>query len=565
MSFAEGNWERFAPVQLRKKELPTYKVNGVFWNVFELLAVHPTYNGKLKNVWNRSEPPQLVFKKLPDMQRKRLTELANDVFKMKYDAAKFEHGRTNKKKSELLENVTSPAFDSDVIGATQQVEANSNSNVSAAADDVLQHIRKINVVFDKEVNGVEEVAENELQECFTLQAIIATEALASAAASPCSSARKVMSLGAAVDLNELETQSATRRLMFNAAPPSPTAVLESEDLDAVVTLIPPEQNLNRVQFSCSRFRSVEPGVRVDDGKADLDDEFGFRITFREIFRDWVIDEDIPRATAMRFIRTLKDELPYLGNISEDIYDMPKTWPGLTKLYSAKLNQEAPVITVKDGNNKVVREYINLGFAKQISTRKIDVVDATYDGEDRKLKPKCPHFYVEAWTDGVALKNTGNLNALWPVSCTIIAVGEHYEAPHRYVPQWAARPFDVAHYLGEIKPQKASDVIGDLVEELYSLDPRLPENAERINECGFSVTLLKFQGDLPAQAMVKCVRGHTSAEPCFKCRVVGKCVPNTSYGTMIFQIHNLLPRYDEFFLAYTNHQDTVSSKRDYYRG
>lgn len=292
-------------------------------------------------------------------------------------------------------------------------------------------------------------------------------------------------------------------------------------------------------------------------EADItEDPLGFirtKLKFSEVFMDWVISEDIPREVAMRFIRTLKQE-----HAEYDLPRMPLCWESLTKLTTAKLRRIAPIMEVVNSKGEVVTdaEYFYLGVRNQIRTRLWRLLAATFpDGS----YPRRPHFFVELWTDGVPLNRSGNANELWPVSCSIIAVGENWTSTHRYVPPSESQPFTVAMYLAPTKPEDGEMILSDVVREILSLDPRDPGNARFIDEdAGFSVTLRSFAGDLPAIATVKSVYGHTSGRPCFKCRVKGHIITGVGEGIQIFEIMNFDLREDKHFLQYDEHVIRVSS-------
>jgi hypothetical protein len=118
------------------------------------------------------------------------------------------------------------------------------------------------------------------------------------------------------------------------------------------------------------------------------------------------------------------------------------------------------------------------------------------------------------------------------------------------------------HLAEGKPENATVLLGDVVNELLKLDPREKENADNIKRAGFSVSLYQFAGDLPAQALAKSVKGHTSARPCLKCRVFGgryKDNEKGPKGIQIIQIKDLVLREDHLFLQYDQHSHPVSFK------
>jgi hypothetical protein len=299
------------------------------------------------------------------------------------------------------------------------------------------------------------------------------------------------------------------------------------------------------------FEQIRPYGTERDGKS----LYKIRVKWSQLFLDWVINEDIPRDAAMRFVKTMKRELRYMDF---DVQTMKNTWRGCTNLYPKKLAKLGPIKKVVEGTT-VKSEYMYLGLEKQIRSRKECVLYSSYKYPEEH-HPRVPHFLIELWIDGVDLAKSGRMTNLWPVDCCIVAVGESHTAQHRHVPAYAAQPFSVAMHLSEGKPENATVLLGDVVKELLKLDPREEENAEYIRRAGFSVSLYQFAGDLLAQVLAKSVKGHTSARPCFKCRVFGRRYKENEKGPkgiQIIEIKELILREDRLFLKYDQHAHPVS--------
>jgi hypothetical protein len=287
------------------------------------------------------------------------------------------------------------------------------------------------------------------------------------------------------------------------------------------------------------FQTIEALENDGDERKNLP-----KLPFSDIFRHWIISENIPREAAMRFIKTLQYE-----DAVYDVPTMPASWVTLTGLNSAKVNQIAPIQRKTDNNGLVVCEYIYFGLRTPISDRLEGILWAAYPDGDF---PACPHLFIELWMDGVSVAKRGRLDQLWPVEASVVGVATRYTERHRIVPGYASVPFIVAHHLADSKPANAAILLRDAVDELLRLDPRDNDNAGNIAKAGFSVSLRMFAGDTPTQAMAKGVYGHTSQRPCFKCRVHGIIIQGMHRGIQILEVACKCLRVDQSFLAYTHH-------------
>ena len=107
-------------------------------------------------------------------------------------------------------------------------------------------------------------------------------------------------------------------------------------------------------------------------------------------------------------------------------------------------------------------------------------------------------------DGVPLYKSTN-GQFWPLLC---GVGK-------------LRPFVVALYYGEKKP----DNIGDYLEEFLEEYEQLSQQGLGIGGTRYNVSIRCWICDAPARALLKCIKGHTGYYGCERCKAKGVYVAN----------------------------------------
>lgn len=495
-----GKYDRKS--RLNAREVPRYKMYGMWLTISEVLKQKPLERGSQSQKIHAASTPEGWWN-LPRRDRNRLLDSADAVYEQKFNCAKtvFASIRAQvQQDTSVHRSHNSPP--------RRDVDSTEMLSVEVGADDEMC----------REVRG----PSSPLQEVMSHHD---SESVA---------------INGACSLLSAETF---------AAPPIVSATNPDSDRDAAI-----RQGTRHV-YDSTLFRALDTTAYGSHGPGN---SFKLKIKFSEIFRDWVISEDIPRGKAMRLIKTLKKEHDD-GLLIVDLGDMNVSWEGLTKLYSKNVRLEAPIKSkYKDGvpgqKRKIEQQSVNMKILEQIQLRRPGVIAATFSPR-RLPHPRVPHFWIELWTDGVEIKKSGELKNLWPISCCFLAVGDSHESTKHHVPAYAAQPFTVYHHLAGTKPATAEILLREVVNDVLSLDPRDPSCSDNIAKWGFSITLYKFSGDSPAQAFVKCVYGHTSTFPCLKCRIQA-CHVHQAGGMQLIQHTPSLPREDAKFEGYYKHVDTV---------
>lgn len=83
----------------------------------------------------------------------------------------------------------------------------------------------------------------------------------------------------------------------------------------------------------------------------------------------------------------------------------------------------------------------------------------------------------------------------------------------------SKPFVVAVYSGDSKPQNANDFLEDFINELNTLI----ENGIVINQQVFNVEIVGFSCDTPARPFIKKCKGHGGFYACERCEIRGKTI------------------------------------------
>lgn len=288
--------------------------------------------------------------------------------------------------------------------------------------------------------------------------------------------------------------------------------------------------------SAFQFRPTDYHSGEDESATANVSKRSVHVKFSELVRDLFIRENIPRYVYERFIRDLKREVPEF-----DLEDMPLSWETLAKLESFESKELGRIIKIETRVGKRDSEYVHFGLKATVEKKLPFVLKKMFcEGET----PKRPHVVIELWTDGAPLSRTGDFNNFYPLSCCILAVGDgvHFHRAPRCI---SRRPFLIGAYLGTNKPDHASDILRKTVDELKELDPN--RAGDDPMDLGFTVSLGRVVGDAPARAFMKDSVGHSAADGCEKCLVLGSKARHT--GINRYSVETKPRRKDEDFLTY----------------
>lgn len=238
--------------------------------------------------------------------------------------------------------------------------------------------------------------------------------------------------------------------------------------------------------------------------------------------------------------------------------MPLTWSTLVGVTAKEKKAIADIQVVKNQKGAEAL-YMHLGVAKSIQVVLKGILSRTF--EDGKF-PSKPHLFLELWTDGVELHETGIQRHLWPVCFRVVSVGESMDGPRFLVPPHASRPLMATFFLGSSKPTHGNILIDDFVAEMIVLNPKLElkKKPERTNitadawDADFTASLVRVLADTPARALLKGIFGHTSTFFCEKCDARFESIRGEGVRVYPCQCGN--PRRKEEFLTYANHVKKV---------
>lgn len=148
------------------------------------------------------------------------------------------------------------------------------------------------------------------------------------------------------------------------------------------------------------------------------------------------------------------------------------------------------------------EYLHVGFEKSLI---------------RILQKTPPHLIpnvleVDWSTDGARLNNSGNIQ-IWPIQCSIANIA-------------TSKPEVVGVYKGPKKPDNIDLFLKEFIDDVLQVIDR---GGVSFLQKQFSVVLRAFIADAPARSWLLNHFGHTSSNPCSKCRVIG----TSCDGQMVF--------------------------------
>lgn len=297
----------------------------------------------------------------------------------------------------------------------------------------------------------------------------------------------------------------------------------------------------------ARFTEVTNVRKVEDMRR--------RLKFSEMWRDFVISNNIPRLVGQRFINQLKLEDP-----EWNIHEMPYSWVTLAKITPKEMKGVGTIETRLGRNSKKSEKFLDFGLYNMLVKHLDKFVNAAFPNGG---KPTIPHVNLEFSTDGAPLCGSGRDNDLWPVCVTPLSVGPTSayddETQHRRIPTCNRKIITIGYHLGPGKPSHPEKLLRAMVNELKTLDPRprqgrTPEiDAENDGEQKRSVLTVSLQrgaADMPATSFAKGTYGVMSTFGCDKCEEPGRKFKGT--GMSIYATTNLKLREDCKFMDYDNH-------------
>ncbi|CAI6371100.1 unnamed protein product [Macrosiphum euphorbiae] len=202
-------------------------------------------------------------------------------------------------------------------------------------------------------------------------------------------------------------------------------------------------------------------------------------TFCEKLQNWAV-----RHRSNMTIELIEDLLKILR--TENCYNnLPKSAAGLLK---SKSYIDIKIMkSLKNTNGS----YAYFGVGEGLKT----IVTDTYTENSIRLL-----FNI----DGLPLYNNSN-QQFWPILGLILH------------DQYELKPFIIAVYSGDSKPQNVNDFLMEFIEEIKTL----VLNGLMINQKKFEIEIVGFSCDTPARSFLKQCKGHGGFYACERCETRGK--------------------------------------------
>lgn len=171
-------------------------------------------------------------------------------------------------------------------------------------------------------------------------------------------------------------------------------------------------------------------------------------------------------------------------------------------------QNTPTIVVRNIiQNFEGGDYLHLGFEEHLTKRLMSLPE--------NLLPE--FILVDISTDGGQLFRSGRLQ-YWPIQFRIVNI--------RHL-----KPMIAGVFCGESKPLNVFEFFQHLIAEIQSI---WDNDGITIRNLQLSLRIRCFIADAPARAFALNHKGHASAHPCSKCKVVGhRCTTPGFESTMVF--------------------------------
>ena len=207
--------------------------------------------------------------------------------------------------------------------------------------------------------------------------------------------------------------------------------------------------------------------------------------FNEVdeIREWALETHINRHQLDKLLPILKKRV---------LPSLPKS--ATTLLGTKRLHE---IITIFDIEGDETGEFVYFGIKEGLHR----CINPSLH-EDRKI-------FLKFNIDGMSLFKSGK-KQFWPILCQI-----HCNINNLY------KPFVVAIYSGDTKPQNINEYMSQFVDELNEL----LNQQFVVNDVPYVIIIKCFVCDTPARAFCKLSKGHGGYEACERCVIKGERVKN----------------------------------------
>ncbi len=207
-----------------------------------------------------------------------------------------------------------------------------------------------------------------------------------------------------------------------------------------------------------------------------------KLLLSEILDSFFITENVSQKGANKLLRDIQEEDAVM-----DLHSIPTGFRNRLKLRPATNNAHAIVGTIPLNNGK----YHHVGLHEQMRKHLARVLEATFPDS---VKPFAPTVWIDAWTDGTTVAETGSKIHVYPLSMRFIAVGVWDDDPSRRkmvpVPEKLAfMPLAVGVFVGSSEPEHPEALLHRFVYELIMLDPRPRTDREKFPLIIYFISLM----------------------------------------------------------------------------
>lgn len=198
-------------------------------------------------------------------------------------------------------------------------------------------------------------------------------------------------------------------------------------------------------------------------------------TFRESLASAFIKGNLTHIQGNIILKTLRSlpQLAYLPRDTRTLLDTPRVGPQIRKVYPG--------------------EYFHIGF-KKVLTRILQ----------RTVPNLIPNVLeIDFSTDGARLNKSGTMQ-IWPIQCLIANIPGN-------------SPEIVGIYKGSKKPASVDEFLSEFIADVLQV---IGSRGIFFSDKHIPIVLRAFIADAPARSWILNHFGHTSSNPCQKCKVVG---------------------------------------------
>ncbi|CAH0551707.1 unnamed protein product [Brassicogethes aeneus] len=213
---------------------------------------------------------------------------------------------------------------------------------------------------------------------------------------------------------------------------------------------------------------------------------------RRVLKNYCLDAGLNHVQQKKLLKTLRNRPFYMHYLPND----------------SRTLQSTPSIVVRNVILKTAGgEYLHLGFKHLLENKLLSLPNNVL-----------PEFLeVDISTDGGQLYRSGGLQ-FWPLQFRVVNIK-------------VFKPMIAGVYVGKKKPSNSFDLFEQLVAEFMEV---FDNGGLRIRNRTIPLHIRCFIGDAPARSFVLNHKGHSSANPCSKCKVVGyRCTVPGFESTMVF--------------------------------